>query len=178
MKTLFVAFRCFFVLTLLTGAIYPVLVTWLGQAFFASKANGSLVYSEEGKLLGSELIAQGFESQEYFWPRPSAIGYNPLPSGGTNLGPTSKALQEKWEERRKAGLSGDMLAASASGLDPHISPASAAAQVGRVAKARGKTEEEISKILASAVERPQLGFLGQSRVNVVKLNLMLDKVVR
>jgi K+-transporting ATPase ATPase C chain len=178
MKQLWIAIRCFLVLTLITGAIYPLIVTFFGQALFASKANGSLIYSLDGKLLGSELIAQGFKGDRYFWPRPSAVDYNPLPSGGSNLGPTSKALKEKWEERRKAGLSGDMLAASASGLDPHISPESAYAQVARVARARGKTEDEVGGVVRSLSEGPQLGFLGESRVNVVRLNLLIDERLR
>ena len=174
MKTIFVAVRVLVVLTMITGFAYPIGVTLLSGAFFADKAGGSLVKVGE-KIGGSELIAQEFKADRYFWGRPSAVGYNPLPSGGTNLGPTSKALREKIEERAKAGFQGEMAASSASGLDPHISPESAFAQAGRVAKARGKTEEEIRTFVARSVEGRQFGFLGQSRVNVLKLNLLLEQ---
>lgn len=175
MKQLVTAIRAFLLLTLITGILYPLLVTAIGRVVYPKQANGSLLYNSEGKLQGSELIAQSFKSDKYFWPRPSAVDFNPLPSGGSNLGPTSKALQDKWQERKKAGLSGDLLAASASGLDPHVSPESAYAQVARVARARGKTEGEINGLVASMVEGRQLGFLGENRVNILKLNRLLDE---
>jgi len=175
MKQLSIAVRSFLVLTLVTGLMYPAVVTVFSQLLFPAAANGSLVQNKEGKIVGSELIAQGFKGERYFWPRPSAVEYNPLPSGGTNLGPTSKALQEKWAERRKAGLDGDMLAASASGLDPHIAPASAYAQASRVSKARGVGVESVNELVKNSLELRQLGFLGESRVNVLKLNLLLDE---
>ena len=178
MKQLWIALRCFVLLTLVTGFLYPLLVTVCAQALFPLRANGSLIHSQDGKLIGSELIAQSFKNERYFWPRPSAVDYNPLPSGGTNLGPTSKTLKEKWDERRKAGFSSDMLAASASGLDPHISPESAYAQVARVARARGKSEEEVRGLVLGRIEKPQLGFLGENRVNVLQLNLILDERTR
>lgn len=174
MKNLFVALRVLVVLTVITGFAYPIGLTLLSGALFREKAGGSLVEAK-GKVVGSGLIAQEFKEERYFWPRPSAVAYNPLPSGGTNLGPTSKALGEKAEERSRAGFKGDMASSSASGLDPHISPESAFAQAGRVAKARGKTEEEIRELVARSVEGRQFGFLGQSRVNVLKLNLLLDQ---
>lgn len=175
MKQLIIAIRSFVVLTLLTGLMYPAVVTVVAQGMFAGKANGSLVQDNQGKVMGSALIAQGFKGDKYFWPRPSAVDYNPLPSGGTNLGPTSKVLQEKWAERRKAGLEGDLLAASASGLDPEISPKSAAAQVTRVAKARGKSAAEVESLVQLVGQGRQLGFLGERRVNVLRLNLLLDE---
>lgn len=174
MKTLLIAFRCLLILTILTGAAYPLAVTIFAKTFFPKQASGSLVYGEDGKILGSELLAQGFKSDRYFWSRPSAVDYNPLPSGGSNLGPTSKALKEAWEARRKLGAKREMLAASASGLDPEISPESALAQVTRVARARGKPEEDVRNLVTRSVERRQLGFLGEPRVNVLRLNLSLD----
>lgn len=174
MRNLFIALRVLIVLTAITGFAYPIATTLLSGALFEEKAGGSLVEAR-GKVVGSSLIAQEFKEERYFWPRPSASGYSPLPSGGTNLGPTSKALQEKTEERAKAGFRGEMASSSASGLDPHISPASAFAQAGRVAKARGKTEEEIRGLVARSVEGRQFGILGESRVNVLKLNLLLDQ---
>ena len=175
MKQLIIAIRSFLVLTLLTGLMYPVAVTVHAQGFFSRQANGSLATDAVGKVVGSELIAQGFKADRYFWARPSAVDYSPLPSGGTNLGPTAKALQEKWAERRKAGLDEDLLAASASGLDPHISPESAYAQVRRVASVRGKSDGEIKALIDRVTEARQLGFLGENRVNVLKLNLLLDE---
>lgn len=174
MKTIIVALRVLLVLTVITGFAYPVGVTLLSSALFADKAGGSLVRAGD-KVVGSELIAQEFKADRYFWARPSAVGYNPLPSGGTNLGPASKALKDKTGERAKAGFQGEMASSSASGLDPHISPESALAQAGRVARARGKSEEEVRALVARMVEGRQLGFLGQSRVNILKLNLLLDQ---
>ncbi len=175
MKQIITAIRSFIVLTLLTGLIYPVVVTVVAQGMFFEKANGSLVKDKQGKVVGSELIAQGFKTDRYFWPRPSAVDYNPLPSGGTNLGPTAKALQEKWAERRKAGFESDLLAASASGLDPHISVNSAYAQTRRIASARGKNDWDLKALIEEVAELRQLGFLGEKRVNVLKLNLRLDE---
>ena len=169
-----VVIRVFVVLTLLTGFVYPALVTALSSMLFPRQANGSLVTNREGRVIGSELIAQEFKTDRYFWPRPSAIGFNPLPSGGTNLGPTSKALKDKWDERRKAGFSDDMNASSASGLDPHISPLSALSQIGRIAKARQLSEAKLKDLVNGAIEERDLGFLGQPRVNVLRLNLALD----
>ncbi len=175
MKNIIVALRCLCVLTLITGILYPALITFSAQVLFPRKANGSLLTDKTGKVIGSELLAQNFKETRYFWPRPSAVDYNPLPSGGTNLGPSSKALQEKWAERQKAGLSGDMLAASASGLDPHVSPESALLQIARVASARGISREKLEEMVLASIEPRQLGFLGESRVNILKLNLLLDE---
>ena len=174
MKQLIIAIRSFIVLTLLTGLIYPAVVTVVAQGIFSDRANGSLVKDSTGKVVGSALLAQGFKGERYFWPRPSAVDYNPLPSGGTNLGPTAKALQEKWAERKKAGAEGELLAASASGLDPHISPEAAKSQAQRIAKARGRKPDEIEALIQENGEGRQLGFLGERRVNVLKLNQLLD----
>ena len=175
MKQLIVAFRSFTVLTVLTGLLYPGAVTLVAQGWFADQANGTLLKNAKGEVIGSALIAQGFKEERYFWPRPSAVDYNPLPSGGSNLGPTSKALQDKWAERRKAGLTGDLLAASASGLDPHISAEAALAQAYRVARVRGVSPAEMEKLVSQRIEPRQIGFLGETRVNVLELNLLLDE---
>lgn len=164
-------------MTFLLGLIYPSLVTLIGQLGFPRLANGSLI-EKDGKLVGSDLIAQKFESEKYFWPRPSAVDFNPLPSGGSNLGPTSASLKDAVESRRlklgsKAPL--DLLFTSASGLDPHISPEAAFYQIPRVAKARGVSESELKGQVIRLLERRQFGFLGEDRVNVLKLNLALDK---
>lgn len=174
MKTIVTAFRALAFFTVVTGLVYPLLLTSLAQTIFPHQASGSLVRID-GRVVGSELLAQEFKSDEYFWPRPSAVAYNPLPSGGTNLSPRSRALQEKWAERVRAGFSGEMVAASASGLDPHISAESAFAQVGRVARARGRSEEDIRALVSQSVEGRQFGFLGESRVNVLQLNVLLGE---
>jgi K+-transporting ATPase ATPase C chain len=174
MKTFFLAARVLMVLTAITGLAYPVFTTLVTGALFAEKSGGSMVKLND-RVVGSALIAQEFKEDRYFWPRPSAASYNPLPSGGTNLGPTSQALREKTGERAKMGFQGEMASSSASGLDPHISPDAALAQAGRVAKARGKSEEDIRRLVAQSVERRQFGFLGERRVNVLKLNLLLDQ---
>lgn len=172
-KMWIVASKFLAVMTVLTGLIYPVVMTVFAQVFH-QKANGSLIESS-GQIVGSELIAQGFQKPEYFWPRPSAIGYNPLPSGGSNLGPLSSDLLNQVKERSSKGMKEDLLFASASGLDPHISPEAALSQASRVATARQVSEESIRSIVNQFIESRQLGFLGEPRVNVLKLNLALDK---
>lgn len=174
-------------LTLLTGGIYPWVVTVVAQAVFPVQANGSLV-SVAGQVVGSALIGQANADSRYFWPRPSAIDYNPLPSGGSNLGPTSAGLQAAVTARAaelraanglsaEAALPPDLLFASGSGLDPHISPEAARWQIDRVAEARHFTSAQ-RQALAALVERfiepPQWGVLGQPRVNVLLLNLAVD----
>lgn len=170
--------------TLLTGAAYPLVMTGLAQVAFPAAANGSLV-TKEGAVVGSRLIGQGFSSDRYFWGRPSAAGdkgYDASNSSGSNLGPLSKKLIERVEgdiaALHKAGvrsIPGDAVTASASGLDPHISPAFAAEQVARVAAARGLEEAKVRALLDLATERPLAGILGEPRVNVLQLNLMLDE---
>ncbi len=175
------------VFTLLTGVIYPLAVTGLSQVLFSDKANGSLVQAN-GKVSGSSLIGQNFAKPEYFHPRPSnaGAGYDGGNSSGSNLGPTNPVLGKKLKDAADAyrkenatftgGIPSDAITMSASGLDPHISPANAEAQIGRVATARKKTPSEIRSLLAQHVEGRQLGILGEPRVNVLALNMALDGV--
>ena len=169
--------------SILTGLAYPALLTGIGQLLFPHQANGSLV-TDGGHVVGSELIGQGFAAPKYFHGRPSAAGkgYDGTSSGGSNYGPTSKALIDRVrgdvKSTRADGLSGDvpgdMVTASASGLDPHISPAAAQAQVARVAKARGIDEAKLRTVVENAVEPPLAGILGEPRINVLALNRALD----
>jgi K+-transporting ATPase ATPase C chain len=176
-------------MTILLGVVYPLAITGICQVFFPHQANGSLITSG-GKVIGSELIGQNFNRPEYFQPRPSAAGsdgYDPTSSGGSNYGPTNKKLidrvQASIEKFRKENpdyqgpIPADLLTASASGLDPHISPASAYAQAPRVAKARGVPMDRVNQLAAQFTEGPELGILGEPRVNVLKLNLELDRTV-
>jgi len=173
-------------MTILTGVIYPLLVTGIAQALFAHTANGSVI-ERHGKPLGSELIGQSFSDTKYFWGRPSAT--TPFPdnsasSTGSNLGPTNAALIDAVKARIEALRAADpgngapvpvdLVTASASGLDPHISPAAAEYQVARVARARGIAEADIAKLVERASEGRTFGVLGEPRVNVLKLNLLLD----
>ena len=176
--------------TLLAGIIYPLLVTLVAQVAFRSQANGSLV-QRDGKIVGSALLAQQFQGTNYFWPRPSACTYGSGPAGfvassGSNLGPTSGQLQTNVMNNIAAFISGnnlptntvvppDMVFASASGLDPHISPESARLQVGRVAASRGLAPDKVQALVDRFTEPPQWGFLGQARVNVLLLNVALDE---
>ncbi|MGA3026608.1 MAG: potassium-transporting ATPase subunit KdpC [Bryobacteraceae bacterium] len=172
--------------TLLCGLVYPLAITGICQLVFPHQANGSLI-ALNGNDVGSELLAQGFTKPEYFQPRPSAAGngYDPTASGGSNYGPTNKKLidrvQASVEQFRKdnpdyhGAIPADLLTASASGLDPHLSPDSALAQAPRVAKARGVSLERINALVASLTEPPDLSVLGEPRVNVLKLNLALDR---
>lgn len=174
-------------LTVLTGVVYPGVVTALCQTLFSAQANGSLIV-RNGKVVGSALIGQSFARPEYFHPRPStagADGYDASASGGSNLGPTSQALMD----RVKASVAelqaqnpshqgewpADLATASASGLDPHISPAAARVQMGRIARARSVPVERVETLLACCTEGRDLGFLGEPRVNVLQLNLALDR---
>jgi K+-transporting ATPase ATPase C chain len=175
--------------TLLLGIAYPLLVTGICQVAFPHQADGSLI-TVNGKVVGSELIGQNFAKPEYFQPRPSAAGndgYDATASGGSNFGPTNKKLidrvQASLEKFRKENpeysgpIPADLLTASGSGLDPHISPASAEAQAPRVAKARGISIDQIRALIASHTEGRDLGFLGEPRVNVLLLNLDLDRAL-
>jgi K+-transporting ATPase ATPase C chain len=186
-KQLLPALRMTLTLTVLTGLLYPGLVTGLCQLLFPSQANGSLI-PRNGRIIGSALIGQNFTRPEYFQPRPSAAGndgYDATASSGSNYGPTSQKLADRVkasvEKFRKenpdytGSIPADLLTASASGLDPHLSPASAAAQAPRVARVRGLSQDQIQQLIAQFTEDRDLGFLGEPRVNVLKLNLALDR---
>ena len=186
MKQLLIALKATLVLTLLTGVMYPLLVTGLAKVLFRDKADGSLIQAH-GRTVGSELIGQRFTKPEYFHGRPSAAGndgYDGLSSGGSNLGPTSQKLADRVTADVKTfraenptfsgAVPGDAVTASGSGLDPHLSPEAVDAQVPRVAAARGMTAEAVRQLVAAHTEDRQMGVLGEARVNVLKLNLALD----
>jgi len=178
------------VLTAVTGAVYPLVVTGISQAVMPGPANGSLI-DADGKPAGSRLIGQGFTSPRYFWGRPSATspyGYNAGASSGSNQGPLNPALAEAVQARVKAlreadpgnpqPVPVDLVTASASGLDPHISPAAADYQVMRVARERKLDPAKVRELIATATEQRQLGVFGEPRVNVLALNLALDQAAR
>jgi K+-transporting ATPase ATPase C chain len=172
-------------LTVITGVIYPLTVTGLAQVLFPQQANGSLIVMD-GKTYGSELIGQQFDDPKYFWGRPSAAGYNATASSGSNLGPMNPSLEEVVQARMDALQSADpnnslpipvdLVTASASGLDPHISMAAALYQVSRVASARGLSEAEVTSLIKKYTEGRQFGIFGEPRVNVLFLNLALDGI--
>jgi potassium-transporting ATPase KdpC subunit len=179
MKQVAIAIRVTVVLTILTGVLYPLLVTGLAKVMFPHQANGSLIAS------GSEIIGQKFSRPEYFHGRPDS--YDGLASGGSNLGPTNQQLIARVQQdvakfrAENPGFTGpvpaDLVTASGSGLDPHIGPAAAAAQVARVAAARGVGADAVQRVLDASTEGRQFGIFGEPRVNVLKLNLALDSAI-
>jgi len=178
----------FAALTVVTGLVYPVVVTAVAHAAFPHQANGSLI-EKDGKAVGSELLGQQFDAPSYFWGRLSATSpnpYNPQASGGSNLGPTNPALSDEVKGRisalhdadptNTAPIPVDLVTSSGSGLDPEISPAAAAYQVDRVAKARKLSPNDVEALVQRATSGRQFGILGEARVNVLKLNLALDEL--
>jgi len=190
MKQLLIAIKATLLLTVLTGLLYPLAVTGLAQILFRHQANGSLKVVN-GKTVGSELIGQRFTKPEYFHGRPSAAGndgYDGLNSGGSNYGPTNQKLSDRVSDDVKkfraenptytGPVPADLLTASGSGLDPHISPASADVEVARVAAARGVSADTVRQLVAAHTEGRQYGLFGEPRVNVLELNLALDQSAR
>ncbi|HTB10744.1 MAG TPA: potassium-transporting ATPase subunit KdpC [Bryobacteraceae bacterium] len=185
-RQLLPGFRMTLVLTVLTGLVYPGIVTGLCQMLFPRQANGSLEY-KDGKVIGSTLIGQNFTKPEYFQPRPSAAGngYDGAASGGSNLGPTSQKLMDrvktsvdkfhKENPNFTDTIPADLLTMSGSGLDPHLSPESTYAQAERVARARGASVQDVRALIAQFTEGRDLGFLGEPRVNVLRINEALDE---
>lgn len=176
------------ILTVLTGLVYPLTITGMTHLIFPDQSNGSLIV-RNGKVIGSKLVGQYFDKPEYFWSRPSATSafpYNAAASGGSNLGPTNPALIEAVKARvaalratdpgNDAPIPVDLVTASGSGLDPHISPAAALYQVKRVARRRGLDESILQTLVTQRIEGRQFGFLGERRVNVLELNLALDNL--
>lgn len=186
-STILPAFRLLLVLTLLTGVIYPLGMTFLAGLLFPYQANGSMIL-KDGNIVGSELIGQSFSSDRYFSSRPSAIGYDPIPSSGTNWGPTDKRMKDSAQARAAKFIAQnhlsaetvvpkEMLFASASGVDPHISPEAARLQIRRIASVHGFNRERtaaLQTLVDDLTEGAQLQLFGEPRVNVLKLNLMLD----
>ncbi len=174
--------------TIICGGIYPAVVTGIANAVFPQQAQGSFITDKNNREIGSSLIGQPFSEPKYFWPRPSAtaeFGYNPMGSGGSNSGPTNpeflKTVGDRVKVLREAGITGsipaDLVLASASGLDPHISPEAAQLQLPRVAKARNMAPEKVQQLVTTSMEEPQAGILGAPRVNVLNLNLALDGIL-
>jgi K+-transporting ATPase ATPase C chain len=188
-RQILTSLRMLLVMTLLTGVLYPLIMTVAAQLLFPRQSNGSVMSSDRG-IVGSELLAQRFHSDKYFWGRPSAAGYDPLPSGADNLGPTSRALLDSAEKRRVefteknrlppgTEVPPEMLFASGSGLDPHISPEAAYLQIDRIVRARAlgaRGGDALTELVGRHIEEPQFGFLGERRVNVLLLNLSLDSL--
>jgi len=189
MKTLYISLKIFLFFTILTGAVYPLFVTVIAQIAFPARADGSLIV-KNNKVIGSELIGQRFDTLIYFSSRPSAIAYNPLPSGGSNFGLTNEKLKHSVDSIKvqfiifnqldpNSTIPSEMLFASASGLDPHISQKAALLQVDRIARARNfdfDNKQKIIQCVKSMSEAPQFLCLGEERINVLLLNLEIDKI--
>lgn len=185
MKNLITSALIILVFTITLGGIYPLVVWGIGQLVFPHQANGSLITNERGEIVGSELIGQNFTGAGYFHSRPSAAGngYDAGASSGSNLGPTSQKLIDRVKtdaktlqaENPNIKVPADLVTTSASGLDPHISPEAAEFQIPRVAKERGISETDLRQIVVKFTEGRQFGIFGEPRVNVLKLNLELDK---
>lgn len=177
MNQLKIAIKLFAFMTLLTGVAYPLLIATIAQLAMPSLANGSLLHTK-GRVVGSSLIAQKTTDDGYFWPRPSAIDYNPIaPSGGSNLGPTSRKLKDEVAERKNRlghQAPAELLYASGSGLDPHISLEAAYFQIARIAKARSITEKELKNLIDHSAEGGLFGIGGKRYINVLKLNEKLS----
>ncbi|KAF0250066.1 MAG: K+-transporting ATPase ATPase C chain [bacterium] len=181
LKQLYTAITLIIVFALVTGVIYPLVITGLAQVIFKDKANGSLIV-KDGKTVGSRLIGQSFTSQQYFYSRPSAagVGYDATSSSGTNWGPTNQLLHNRVKAQKETlqnptqAIPVDLVTASASGLDPHITPAAANFQITRIAEVRQISEQQIKALISKHTENRQLGILGEPRVNVLELNLDLD----
>jgi K+-transporting ATPase ATPase C chain len=186
-QQLLIALRATFVTLILTGVLYPLATTGAAELLFGERANGSLARNESGQVVGSELIGQAFASPVYLQGRPSAAGngYDPTASSGSNFGTTSKKLQDraaadvarlrKDNPQAPLPIPDDLVTASASGLDPEISPAGALWQMARIAHARNVAEDRVRAVVESHVEGRDLGFLGEPRVNVLAVNLALDQ---
>ncbi|MCX6308043.1 MAG: potassium-transporting ATPase subunit KdpC [Bacteroidia bacterium] len=191
MKTFMTSLKLFLFFTVLTGVFYPLAVTVIAQLAFPTKANGSLIVQNE-MVIGSKLIGQSFDSTAYFTSRPSAIAYQTMPSGGSNLGLTSGKLKKVVEDRKMqfivfnqlanhTNIPSEMLFASASGLDPHISPKAAILQVNRIAVVRrlsAAQKQQLLQLINQHTEQPQYYFLGEKRVNVLQLNLSMDALTK
>lgn len=188
-KIIYLSLKALILFTLITGIIYPLLITGISKLFFSYQSGGSLI-KVDGKIVGSELIGQKFDTSIYFNSRPSAIDNIPIPSGASNLGPTSDTLKKIVEERRKNFASqnnllpevyipDDAIFASASGVDPDISVENAKLQMERIAKSRNfdeKKRKSLQELINKLINNPQFGILGESRINVLKLNLLLDNI--
>jgi K+-transporting ATPase ATPase C chain len=188
-KIIITSIKFLLLMTIVTGIVYPFFIFGIAKIFFPVKSNGSLIEVNQ-MIIGSELIAQKFDSSIYFQSRPSAIDYQPMPSGASNFGPTSRKLKDISDSLRKAYLKKNMLSentkipsdaifSSGSGIDPHISPENAMLQIDRISKNRGfddKRKNELKNLIDRLAEKPQFGFLGESRINVLFLNLELDKL--
>ncbi len=176
MKLIKQSILSFIVFTVILCGVYPAVVMGISQTFFNKKANGGIVTYGNQKV-GAELIAQEFTQDKFFWARPSAASYNGAGSSGSNYALINKDHQAAVQERKSKGLDYDLLTTSGSGLDPHISPPAAYLQVSRIAKTRGLDEDALNQMIKDNIEERQFGFLGEERVNVLKLNMQLENII-